>query len=140
MFIKTFDTVSDESPWARIKQFKEHNKLFEDVKMRIDALLAHEEITNPENSDLNEVMKTGLRVVQYRRINRLDHFDSEHAPPVTEEKILEKMIHRCASMSQCILEALCVAAGMTASTKEYLSVESEALMTALIYVLRVFCI
>ena len=100
----------------------------------------YEEITNSDNSDLNELKKTGLRVVQYRRINRMDHFDSENAPPVTEKEKKDKMLQRCASMSQCILEALCVAAGMTASTKEYLSVESEALMTALIYVLRVFCI
>ena len=126
------------------------NKLFEDVKSRIDAVLAFDEITEPDNSDQNDLKRTGLRVVQHRRIYVLENFDSENtaltsAAPATEEEEEEKiekkkMLRRCANMSQCILEALCVAAGMTASTKEYLSVESESLMIALIYVLRVFYI
>ena len=134
-FVKTFDTANDDSPWALTAVFKKHNQLFADVKRRIDAILVYEEEIVGKDDDhiaeLKVLSKTGLRHVQHKRLRNLDRADAEHAKSLLPEDA------RCACMSQCVIEGLCVAVGMVADTKEYLSAESEALMTALIYVLRV---
>ena len=130
-FIESYQLGDDKNPWIT-ESFLKWSSLLPNIQTRMDCLLAYqEELKKVSVEEVDDAIKKKLLRSRIRSVQHLKMIQ------INTEKPDASPSERCANMSQCTIEALCVASGMVSSTKEFLYCYSEALMIALIYVLKV---